>query len=235
MFFAIYGILGIFIAIFSKNPIFVPIIGLQAVGFFYISWLSLSHTRYKRPKSTDYKITKEEKMANYFYKLAVGGIFAIIIIGAYMAFTGYSNDVYPLDMSVGFLDRIMASSDPQSILVDLNAIKVLLPTEGNPVWIFPTDTTNFVRIQTDLNTMIISAEKIAAVPTDSAAYHTGMSDIRERGAVLQENLADAIPYMYVSFSNIIFTSIWIAAILAIFAVLNKKKQELKEYDVSNDV
>ena len=83
--------------------------------------------------------------------------------------------------------------------------------------------------------MIISAEKIAAVPTDSAAYHTGMSNIHERGAVIQENLADAIPYMYVSFSNIIFTSIWIAAILAIFAVLNKKKQELKEYDVSNDV
>jgi hypothetical protein len=235
IFFAIYGILGIFIAIFSKNPIFVPIIGLQAVGFFYIAWLSLSHTRYKRPKSTDYKITKEEKMANYFYKLAIGGIFAIIVIGAYMAFAGYSSDVYPLDMSVGLLDRIMASSDPQSILVDLNAIKVHLPVEGNPVWIFPTDTTNFVRIQTDLDTMIISAEKISAVPTDSAAYHTGMTDIRERGSVLQENLADAIPYMYVSFSNIIFTSIWIAAILAIFAVLNKKKQELKEYDVSNDV
>jgi len=174
-------------------------------------------------------------MANHFYKLAVGGIFAIIVIGAYMAFAGYSSDVYPLDMSVGLLDRIMASSNPQSILVDLNAIKTLLPTEGNPVWIFPTDTTNFVRIQTDLDTMIISAEKIAAVPTDSAAYHTGVTDIRERGAVIQENLADAIPYMYVSFSNIIFTSIWIAAILAIFAVLNKKKQELKEYDVSNDV
>ena len=235
MFFAIYGILGIFIAIFSKNPIFVPIIGLQAVGFFYIAWLSLSHTRYKRPKSTDYKITKEEKMANYFYKLAVGGIFAIIIIGAYMAFAGYSSDVYPLDISVGLLDRIMASSDPQSILVDLNAIKMHLPAEGNPVWIFPTDTTNFVRIQTDLDTMIISAEKITAVPTDSAAYHTGVTDIRERGNVIQENLADAIPYMYVSFSNIIFTSIWIAAILAIFAVLNKKKQELKEYDVSKDV
>ena len=235
MFFAIYGILGIFIAIFSKNPIFVPIIGLQAVGFFYISWLSLSHTRYKRPKSTDYKITKEEKMANHFYKLAVGGIFAIIIIGAYMAFAGYNSDVYPLDISVGLLDRIMASSDPQSILVDLNAVKMHLPVEGNPVWIFPTDTTNFVRIQTDLDTMIISAEKITAVPTDSAAYHTGMTDIRERGAIIQENLADAVPYMYVSFSNIIFTSIWIAAILAIFAVLNKKKQELKEYDVSNDV
>ena len=235
LFFAVYGILGIFIAIFSNNPIFAPIIGLQAVGFFYIAWLSFSHTRYKRPKFSDHKITKDEKMANHFYKLALGGIFAIIVIGAYMAFVGYSTDVYPLDMSVGLLDRTMASADPQSILADLKAIKGHLPTSGNPVWIFPTDTTNFVRIQTDLNVMIASAEKIAAVPTDSAAYHTGITDIRDRANVLQENLADAIPYMYVSFSNIIFSSIWIAALLAIFAVLNKKKQQMKEYDFSKDV
>ena len=235
LFFAVYGILGIFIAIFSNNPIFVPIIGLQAVGFFYIALISFSHTRYKRPKFSDHKITKEEKMANNFYKLALVGIFAIIVIGGYMSFVGYSTDVYPIDMSVGFLDRIMASSDPQSILLDLNAIKDNLPANGNPVWIFPTDTTNFVRIQTDLDTMIISAEKITAVPTDSAAYHTGITDIRERAAVLQENLSDAIPYMYVSFSNIIFSSIWIAALLAIFAVLNKKKQQMNEYDLSKDV
>ena len=235
LFFAVYGILGIFIAIFSNNPIFAPIIGLQAVGFFYIAWLSFSHTRYKRPKFSDHKITKDEKMANYFYKLALGGIFAIIVIGGYMAFVGYSTDVYPLDISVGLLDRTMASADPQSILVDLKAIKENLPATGNPVWIFPTDTTNFVRIQTDLNVMIASAEKITAVPTDSAAYHTGITDIRERASVLQENLADAIPYMYVSFSNIIFSSIWIAALLVIFAVLNKKKQQMKEYDFSKDV
>ena len=235
LFFAVYGILGIFIAIFSNNPIFAPIIGLQAVGFFYIALISFSHTRYKRPKFSDHKITKEEKMANNFYKLALVGIFAIIVIGGYMSFVGYSTDVYPIDMSVGFLDRIMASSDPQSILLDLNAIKGHLPANGNPVWIFPTDTTNFVRIQTDLDTMIISAEKITAVPTDSAAYHTGITDIRERAQVLQENLSDAIPYMYVSFSNIIFSSIWIAALLAIFAVLNKKKQQMNEYDLSKDV
>ncbi len=235
LFFAVYGILGIFIAIFSNNPIFAPIIGLQAVGFFYIALISFSHTRFKRPKFSDHKITKEEKMANNFYKLALGGIFAIIVIGGYMSFVGYSTDVYPIDMSVGLLDRTMASSDPQSILLDLNAIKDHLPANGNPVWIFPTDTTNFVRIQTDLDTMIISAEKITAVPTDSAAYHTGITDIRERAEVLQENLADAIPYMYVSFSNIIFSSIWIAALLAIFAVLNKKKQQMNEYDLSKDV
>ena len=182
-----------------------------------------------------HKITKEEKMANRFYKLALGGIFAIIVIGGYMAFTGYANDVYPLDQSVGFLDRIVATSDPQSIIADINSIKANLPETGNPVWIFPTDSTNFVRIQADLDTMLISAEKIAAVPTDSAAYHTGMLDINSRSVLIQENISDAIPYMYVSFSNIIFSSIWIAAILGIFAVLNKKKQKMQEYDVSQDV
>ena len=235
MFFAVYGILGIFIAIFSNNPIFVPIIGLQAVGFFYISWLSFSHTRYKRPQSTKHKITKEEKMANRFYKLALVGIFTIIVIGAYASFAGYASDVYPLDQSVGFLDRIVATSDPQSIINDINSIKANLPATGNPVWIFPTDSTNFVRIQSDLDTMLISAEKIAAVPTDSAAYHTGMLDLNSRAVLIQENISDAIPYMYVSFSNIIFSCIWITAILGIFAILNKKKQKMNEYDVSQDV
>ena len=121
------------------------------------------------------------------------------------------------------------------IIADINAIKANLPETGNPVWIFPTDSTNFARIQADLDTMLISAEKIAAVPTDSAAYHTGMLDINSRSALIQENIADAIPYMYVSFSNIIFSSIWIAAILGIFAVLNKRKQKMQEYDVSQDV
>ena len=235
MFFAVYGILGIFIAIFSNNPIFVPIIALQAVGFFYISWLSFSHTRYKRPQSTKHKITKEEKMANNFYKLALVGIFAIIAIGGYASYAGYASAVYPLDQSVGFLDRIVATSNPQTIINDINSIKANLPATGNPVWIFPTDSTNFLRIQSDLDTMLISAEKITAVPTDSAAYHTGMLDINSRAVLIQENIADAIPYMYVSFSNIIFSCIWIAAILGVFAVLNKKKQKMNEYDVSQDV
>ena len=53
-----------------------------------------------------------------------------------MAFTGYANDVYP-HMSVGLLDRILATND-STIIADINAIKANLPATGNPVWIFPT-------------------------------------------------------------------------------------------------
>ncbi len=231
MFFAVYGILGIFIAIFSNNPIFAPIIGLQTVGFFYISLMSFSHTRYKRQGKGENRIkTREEKMADVTYKIATAGIIAVIIFGAYMALTGYESDVYPLDLAIGNLDRIMTTSAPNSIITDINSIKENLPATGNPVWIFPTDTTNFARIQADLDVMIISAEKIQTVPKDSAAFHTGMMDIHDRSLIIQENLQDAVPYMYVSVSNIIFSVAWIAVIIVIFAVLKKKKEGMKKYD-----
>ena len=231
MFFAVYGILGIFIAIFSNNPIFAPIIGLQTVGFFYIALMSFSHTRYKRQGKGENRIkTREEKMADVTYKIATAGIIAVIIFGAYMALTGYESDVYPLDLAIGNLDRIMTSSAPNSIITDINSIKENLPSTGNPVWIFPTDTTNFARIQADLDVMIISAEKIQTVPKDSAAFHTGMMDIHDRSLIIQENLQDAVPYMYVSVSNIIFSVAWIAVIIVIFAVLKKKKEGMKKYD-----
>jgi len=231
MFFAVYGILGIFIAIFSNNPIFAPIIALQTVGFFYIALMSFSHTRYKRQqKGENYIKSREEKMADVTYKIATAGIIAVIIFGVYMALTGYESDVYPLDLAIGNLDRIMTSSAPTSIIADINSIKENLPATGNPVWIFPTDTTNFARIQADLDVMILSAEKIQTVPTDSAAFHTGMMDIHDRSMIIQENLQDAVPYMYVSVSNIIFSVAWIAVIIVIFAVLKKKKEGMKKYD-----
>jgi len=231
MFFAVYGILGIFIAIFSNNPIFAPIIALQTVGFFYIALMSFSHTRYKRQqKGENYIKSREEKMADVTYKIATAGIIAVIIFGVYMALTGYESDVYPLDLAIGNLDRIMTSSAPTSIIADINSIKENLPATGNPVWIFPTDTTNFARIQADLDVMILSAEKIQTVPTDSAAFHTGMMDIHDRSMIIQDNLQDAVPYMYVSVSNIIFSVAWIAVIIVIFAVLKKKKEGMKKYD-----
>ncbi len=236
LFFGIYGIMGIFVAIFSNNPIFAPILGLHAVGFLYIAFLSISHTRFKRDKNLiNHVQTKDEKMANVFYKIAMFGIISLIGFAAFMAYTGYANDVYPVDLSRGLLDRIMVSSDPQSILTDLKAIKGHLPEQGNPVWIFPTDSTDFGRIQLDLNNMIESVEKIATVPKDSSSFHTGMLKIGDRALILQQNLMDVTPYMYVSFINIVLSATWIAGILAIFAVLKRKRQSLQTADMSDGI
>lgn len=249
IFFGVYGMLGIFVSIFSNNPIFVPIIALQTVGFFYIAYLSLSHTRFKRNKSSVNRVmTKKEKMANRVYKLSMVGIVGIIIFGGFMAIYGYSVDIYPLDRMRGNLDGIIGSSDPADIRAHLVAIQAdmdgimandLIPEKTNadgelisknPVWLFSTESTNFVRIQDNLDTMLASIDKISTVPKDSSAYHTGMMDVSDRALLIKTNIMDATPYMYVSVANLMFTTVWIAALLGIFAALKRKKEQLKEAD-----
>ncbi|TLX78747.1 MAG: hypothetical protein E6L05_01340 [Thaumarchaeota archaeon] len=174
-------------------------------------------------------------MANGYYKLAVIGIIGFIIFGVVVAFDGYKNSVYPLEESRGILSRIQATSDPQQIITDLRTVKVLLPKEGNPVWIFPTDSTDFGLIQKDLETMISTVDKISTSSQDSAAFHTGMFNMHFQAQQIFTNLMDAIPYMYVSLSNIIFSSVWIGAIIGIFAVVKRKKEHLKSYEMSDEV
>jgi len=41
---------------------------------------------------------------------------------------------------------------------------------------------------------------------------------------------DATPYMFVSVSNIVFSTMWIAAILGIFTALKRKKDQLTAID-----
>ena len=247
IFFGVYGIMAIFIAIFSNNPIFVPIITLQAVGFFYIAYMSLSHSKFKRNKSSDNRLrSKKEKMANTVYKLSIFGILAIIIFGVFMAISGYNNDIYPLDRIRGNLDGIASSSDPDvirnhlvAIQSDLDVLMVNLPettnSDGevvsrNPVWIFGTESTNFLRIQNNIDTMFTGVEEISSISKDNSAYHTGMLDINGRALLLKANIMDATPYMYVSPANMMFSVVWIAAIIGIFAALKRKKEQLNKAD-----
>jgi hypothetical protein len=247
IFFGVYGIMGIFISIFSNNPIFVPIIALQTIGFFYIAYMSLSHTKFKRNKSSvKCKLTKKEKMANSVYKISMVGILVIIIFGGFMAINGYNTDIYPLDRMRGHLNGIVGSSDLDAIRAHLMAIQIDLDiileklpettnTHGeiiskNPVWMFATESTNFLRIQSDVNTMLTSIENISTVSSDSSAYHTGMMDLNDRALMLRLNIMDATPYMYVSIANVLSSTIWIAVIIGIFAALKRKRTQLKESD-----
>ena len=185
-------------------------------------------------------------MANTVYKLSMIGILAIIIFGGYMAISGYNSDIYPLDRIRGNLDGIGTSSDPQvirdhlvTIQGDLDIVMVNLPetldSEGkvisrNPVWIFGTESTNFLRIQNNIDTMFTGIDEISNIPKDNSAYHTGMLDIKERALLLNINIMDATPYMYVSPANMMMSAIWIAAIIGIFAVLKRKKEQFNKSD-----
>ena len=233
IFFGVYGIVGMFIAIFSNNPVFVPILGIQVIGFLYIAYLSISHSTFKKGKSRSRVETKAEKMANNYYKVALAGIIGLIVVGVVMAFEEYGSTIYPLDQSRGILSRIQATSDPQVIHDDIQMVQQLLPKSGNPVWIFPTDETNFGLMQKDLTTMLSTLDKISTTSPDTAAFHTGMLNIHAQATTIVFNLLDATPYMYVSVSNMLFGSIWVAVIIGIFALLKKKKEKLQSFEMTD--
>jgi len=185
-------------------------------------------------------------MSDSLYKLATVGIVAIIVFGGYMAISGYNTDIYPLDRIRGNLDGIVSSSDPLvihdhlvSIQSDLDLVMVNIPettdTNGkviskNPVWIFSTESTNFLRIQNNIDTMITSVNEISSISKDNSAYHTGMLDINDRALLLKINIMDATPYMYVSPANMMLSAIWVAALIGIFIVLKRKKEQLQRED-----
>lgn len=236
IFFTIYGVLGIMISIFSNNPIFAPIIGLQTVGFFYISYLSISHSNFKRDKSRDnLPLTRTEKMANKSYKIAMVGIIIIIGFGVYMSLQGYSTDIYPLDLTRGNMASIIGSTNVDSIIQHINEAKANLPASGNPVWLFQTSSTDFGRIQQELSSMLAYTKQIATVSITSSSFHTAMLNIDSQASEIRENIMDATPYMYVSISNIIFSMVWIASIIGIFAILKRKKDQLVQHDENDGV
>jgi hypothetical protein len=190
-------------------------------------------------------------MSDTLYKLAMIGILAIIVFGAYMAISGYNNDIYPLDRIRGNLDGVISSSDPDiirdhliAIQTDLDIVMVSLPEtidvngkviSKNPVWMFGTESTNFIRIQNNIDTMITNVNELSSIPKDNPAYHTGMIDITDRSALLKISIMDATPSMYVSPTNMILSVIWVTAIIGIFAGLKRKKEQFKKVDLPNNI
>ena len=189
---------------------------------------------------------RKTTMSNNIYKLAIVGILAIIVFGGYMAISGYNTDIYPLDRIRGNLDGIVSSSDPNvirdhlvAIQTDLDIVMVNIPDTvdangkliaKNPVWIFSTESTNFLRIQNNIDTMITSVNEISSISKDNSAYHTGMLDINDRAELLKTNVMDSTPYMYVSPENMMMSVVWVAAVIGIITLLKRKKEQLQKID-----
>lgn len=165
--------------------------------------------------------------------------FSVLIISG-ISFTVYfyQNSNILIESSLSYLTEIESSSNPDlienrllNLKTNLNFVMNKLPDtidpsgtviSKNPVWIFPTESTNFLRIQDDIDRMLKSVDKISFLPLDSSAYHTGMMDIHSQAYMIKTNLNDAIPFMYNSPENIISNSVWLVGIMGLTDILLRK-------------
>jgi len=160
------------------------------------------------------------------------GIIGFLCLGAAFVYFGYQNAIYPLDKAKGYLSRAESAQTTYMMADYLRPVKLLLPNEGNPVWIFPTPRTDFGLIQNDLKEMLIRANSISAVEPNSAAYNTGLEEMHSSIKIIESNLEEATPYIYASITNILLSALWIAVIMLIFTAMRRGRSKLREYETT---
>jgi type II secretory pathway pseudopilin PulG len=160
------------------------------------------------------------------------GIMGFLCLGAAFVYFGYQNAIYPLDKAKGYLSRAESAQTTYMMADYLRPVKLLLPNDGNPVWIFPTPMTDFGLIQDDLKEMLIRANSISAVEPNSAAYNTGLEELHSSIKIIESNLEKATPYIYASITNILLSALWIAVIMLIFTAMRRGRSKLREYETT---
>jgi hypothetical protein len=78
--------------------------------------------------------------------------------------------------------------------------------------------------------MLSRTSSLSSLELHSSAYNTGLTDLRNSIKIIESNLIEAIPYFYVSFTNVVLSAIWIGIILFIFAIMKRGRAKIKEYE-----
>ncbi|HWS20025.1 MAG TPA: hypothetical protein VN239_05005 [Nitrososphaera sp.] len=167
------------------------------------------------------------------YRLMMAGVLALMIFGIAMALYGYQQAVYPVDSALGYLKRAQTAQTPEVLASFVSKAKMELPEVGNPVWVFPTAKTDLTLIQESLNDIVTRANSIASMGPYSAEYNSGMLDIHGSLEIIQQDMIDAMPYLYVSFTNIMLSVVWIAIILALFVLIRRGRARFREQEYEN--
>jgi glycosyltransferase involved in cell wall biosynthesis len=258
IFFAIYGLIAVFVAVFSGNPIFAPMVAVPTVGFIYVAYQSIAHSAFRKKGrvesiksgafeapittsrtegSIDRPSASAGITANSIHhrsartavnqRILLTGVIAFLLLGAIVAYYGYYTTLFPANEAMGLIIRAQSAQTPEQFAEYVELTKALLPKEGNPVWLFPTIRTDFVLIQSALDDMLARAKTVESMGPHSAAYNIAMIDMHRSADGIETNLVEAIPYMYISFGNVVISAIWVAVIIAVFAAMRKVNSKTK--------
>ena len=244
IFFAIYGCVAVFISIFSGNPVYAPILAITTSGFVYVSYLSIAHSSFRRkvvetkagvetsPPITrlSHSQTQTEIIRNWsnsrskrigVHRLLLPGLLCFLVLGAGVAFYGYTVTIYPLNTAAGYLVLAETSQSPEQMAEYLSLASHLLPQSGNPVWLFPTPRTDFANIQMSITSFELRSKVLSNIGPEKEEYNAEMLDIKQGIEVTKLNIVEAVPYSYISIANIASGGAWVAVIMGIFAGFKK--------------
>ncbi len=140
-------------------------------------------------------------------------IIALIILGIVLSLLGFTSTYYLLDRGAAYLERAMATADIDEMTRYIQEAKLLIPEEGNPVWLFPTARTDFGLINNDLDSILERIETMRSIDPRSDAYQQALDDVRDRIGVIKGQLLAAAPFLFVSPLSLSISAVWIASLV----------------------
>ncbi|MCI0559187.1 MAG: hypothetical protein MN733_11875, partial [Nitrososphaera sp.] len=93
--------------------------------------------------------------------------------------------------------------------------------------LFQTIRTDFGLMQSTLDSMLVRAEAVESMGPHSAPYNVAMIDLHNTANGIETSLLEALPYLYLSFGNLVFSAVWVAAIISVFAAMRKVNSRTK--------
>lgn len=228
VFFAIYGIIGIFIAIFTDNALFAPLLAMPTMGFVYVAYMSVVHSQFGKGRRRTAAVVGQRSVEvppavnrTAAQRALLPGVLAFLLLGAVAAYYGYYSVIYPVKQAEAYLERAEVAQTPQQLAEYVRMAKRALPAEGNPVWLFPTPRTDFAIVHAQIDTLLARAELASLQEPHNEDYNTTMRDMHSATLSVQDNLNEAVPFIYLSQTNFALGGAWVAAILSIFAAMRR--------------
>ncbi|MCS7133631.1 MAG: glycosyltransferase [Candidatus Caldarchaeum sp.] len=181
----------------------------------YAGALSLHHS----PKNG--KTNKPNKLKTH--KLLIT---AIVVAGLVVAVIGYSQTYYRLDYASGYLVRGASSSDAAEIAEYIEKSLEILPSSGNPVWLFPTPRTDFSLITKDLQGLLNTAHTLAKQNINSPTYQQGVDQLKDSLKAIREQVMEAAPFYLINPTALALAALWFVTLIYAVRAYEKTRRQM---------
>ena len=147
-------------------------------------------------------------------------VVAWLSLGIISLTLGYIDTVYKLEVAVGYLSRAKSAGFAEDMIRYIDEALRYLPDSGNPVWLFPTERTDFSLINSDLKSIRERLMIISKIDKASPAYAQSLSDIRGKLTTVASQIGEAMPYTLVTPVNIALATAWLSTPYITYKIVN---------------